>query len=140
MVLKRGGGARKFRKFEKNKDLNLKLSHSISVKFFVQNLVESKKTSSLKFRPYLRPKLGKEQEKKRSSLAFGPISSPNAWKKHTQHTLCVIKPNAQLAKGGGMPQFCSLFYAILQSWRPKGGGMAQWPSPKYAPEQINGLY
>ena len=29
-----------------------------------------------------------------------------------------------------MPQFCSLFYAILQSWRPKGGSM---PPPKYAP-------
>ena len=32
-----------------------------------------------------------------------------------------------------MPQFCSLFYAILQSWRPKRGAMAQWPPPKYAP-------
>ena len=30
-----------------------------------------------------------------------------------------------------MPQFCSLFYAILQSWRPKGGG--PWPPSKYAP-------
>ena len=37
------------------------------------------------------------------------------------------EPDAQLAKGRGMPQFCSLFYAILQSWRPKGGAMAQWP-------------
>ena len=26
-----------------------------------------------------------------------------------------------------MPQFCLLFHAILQSWRPKGGAMAQWP-------------
>ena len=26
-----------------------------------------------------------------------------------------------------MPQFCALFHAILQSWRPKGGAMAQWP-------------
>ena len=35
-----------------------------------------------------------------------------------------------------MPQFCSLFYAILQSWRPKGGAMAQWPPPpKYTPGQ-----
>ena len=31
-----------------------------------------------------------------------------------------------------MPQFCSLFYAILQSWRPKGGAMAQCP-PLYTP-------
>ena len=33
-----------------------------------------------------------------------------------------------------MPQFCLLFHAILQSWRLKGGAMAQWPPPKYAPE------
>ena len=26
-----------------------------------------------------------------------------------------------------MPQFCLLFYAILQTWRPKGGPMAQCP-------------
>ena len=35
-----------------------------------------------------------------------------------------------------MPQFCLLFSAILQSWRPKGGGGA-WhnaPLPKYAPD------
>ena len=28
-----------------------------------------------------------------------------------------------------MPQFWLLFYAILQSWRPKGGAMAQCPAP-----------
>ena len=32
-----------------------------------------------------------------------------------------------------MPQFFLLFCAILQSWRPKGEAMAQWPTPKYAP-------
>ena len=32
-----------------------------------------------------------------------------------------------------MPQFCLLFYAILQSWRPKGGGHGTMPPPKYAP-------
>ena len=31
-----------------------------------------------------------------------------------------------------MPQFYILFYAIIRSWRPKGGGMAQCP-PKYVP-------
>ena len=77
-ILKRGG-ARNFRKFERNIDQNLKLWHSNFVPFFAQNQV---------------------------------ISSP--------------KPDAQLAKEGAMPQFCSLFYAILQSWRPKGGAMAQW--------------
>ena len=32
-----------------------------------------------------------------------------------------------------MPQFCLLFYAILQSWRPKGGALAQCPPSKYTP-------
>ena len=34
-----------------------------------------------------------------------------------------------------MPQFCILFYAIIQSWRPKVGAMAQWPPPKYVPDK-----
>ena len=33
-----------------------------------------------------------------------------------------------------MPRFCSLFYAILQSWQPKGGGHGPMAPPKYAPE------
>ena len=34
-----------------------------------------------------------------------------------------------------MPQFCILFYAIIQSWRPKGGGgHGTMPPHKYAPE------
>ena len=40
-----------------------------------------------------------------------------------------------LATPMAMPQFCLLFYAILQSLRPKGGG-GPWhnaPPPKYAP-------
>ena len=65
------------------------------VPFFAQNQVKSKKKKkfSLKFRPIFRPK----------SLKF-PAKS--------------LMPNLQ--RGGGMPQFCSLFYAILQSWQPKG--------------------
>ena len=40
-----------------------------------------------------------------------------------------------------MPQFCSLFYAILQSWRPKGGGGGHGPMapPKYAPEKAHSM-
>ena len=33
-----------------------------------------------------------------------------------------------------MPQFCLLFYAILQSWRPKGGSWHNDP-PKMRPCQ-----
>ena len=38
-------------------------------------------------------------------------------------------PNLQR---GAIPQFCILFNAIIQSWRPKGETMAQCPPPKYA--------
>ena len=43
-ILKRGGGAKKFRKFERNIDQNLKLPHSNFVPFFAQNqLISSPK-------------------------------------------------------------------------------------------------
>ena len=94
-ILKGGGGARNFGKYEKSKGLNQKLFRPKSVRFFAQNQVKSrKKRSSLKFGPIFHPKSGEEQkQKKRSSLKFGLI--------------------------------CLLFYAILQSWRSKGGAMAQ---------------
>ena len=91
---------------------------------------EQKKRSSFKFGPMFRPKLGEEQKKKglySKLVRFFAQTWVQAWKKHIEHTLCVIKPYAQLPKRGTMPQFCLLFYAILQSWRPKGGAMAQWP-------------
>ena len=56
-------------------------------------------------------------------------------KKKSSPTASVLKPSAQVTKGGGMPQFCILFYAnytILATER--GEAMAQWPPPKYAPE------
>ena len=53
-----------------------------------------------------------------------------AYKKRTKHTLCVIKPSVQLAKGGGA---CRNFaYYFMQLYNP--GEMAQWPPPKYAPD------
>ena len=66
---------------------------------------------SLKFRLIFRPKSGEEQKKK----VFTQISF---------HFL----PNIRWFRAQSlMPQFCSLFYAILQSWRPKRGAMAQCP-------------
>ena len=53
-ILKRGG-ARNFRKFERNIDQNLKLSYSNFVPFFAQNQVKSKKKKGL-------PKSGEEQK------------------------------------------------------------------------------
>ena len=46
-----------------------------------------------------------------------------------------LMPNLQRG-GGGMPQFCIglLFYAIMRSWRHKGGGaMAHCPPPLNTP-------
>ena len=114
------GGARNFRKFERNIDQNLKLSYSN----FAQNQVKSKKKrSSLKFRPNFRPKLGEEQKKKKKKglhSNFVPIFAQI----HSNLEPIAWKPDAQLAKGGAMPKFGSLFYAILQSWQPKRG---PWP-------------
>ena len=59
--------------------------------------------------------------------------SPKVKMKRTTHALCVIKPHAQLAKGGAMPQFFLLFYAILQSWRPKGGSHGTMAPPLNTP-------
>ena len=91
-----------------------------------------KKRSSLNFGPNFRPKSGDEQKKK----VFPQIWSDFLFKtkkKHSEHSFCVIKPYAQLAKGGAMPQFCLLFSANLQSWWPKGGAPWHNAPPKYAP-------
>ena len=68
----------------------------------------------LKFRPIFRPKSGEEQKKK----VFTQISfhfSPKIKWFRAQSLMHIFQ------RGGGMPQFCSLFYAILQSWRPNRG-------------------
>ena len=85
----------------------------------------------LKFSRIFRPKLGEEQKKKKglhsNSVRFFAQTWVQPLKNCTEHTLCVIKAYAQLAKGRAVPQFCILFYAVLQSWRPKGGAIAQCP-------------
>ena len=152
-ILKRGG--RSFWKFEKNKDLNLKLSHSNFVPFFAQNQVKSKKKSSLKFRPIFRPKSSEEQ-KKRSSLKFRPIFAQNQVKSkkkkkglHSDFVLFFAQSLEETratyplwnhtwcptCKGGGA---CLNFAHFSMQFRnlgdPKGSAMAQWPPPpKYAP-------
>ena len=59
-----------------------------------------------------------DQNLKSSQSNFVPFFAQN-------QVISSPKPDAQLAKEGAVPQFCSLFYAILQSWRPKGG---PWPN------------
>ena len=68
------------------------------------------------------------------SSDFSPKSEYWPGKKRTEHTLFVIKAYAQLPRGGAsMPQFCLLFYAILQSWQPKGGGPWHNAPPLHTP-------
>ena len=100
------GGPGTSKNFENNKDQKWNFSHPESVRFSCPKSAEDKKKrSSLKFSPVFGPKLGAGQ-KQRSS-----------------HTVCVLKPFAQLTKEGPMPQFCILFYAkctILATQRVYG--------------------
>ena len=121
---------------------------------------EQKTRSSLKFSPIFRPKSGEEQ-KKRSSLKCSPIFRPKSGEEQKKkgfysnlvrflaqilkeaHRTCPLYDQTlcPTCKGRAMPQFCLLFYAILQSWRPKGEG--PWhngPPPKYAPAQEQFLH
>ena len=89
---------------------------------------KKKKRSSLKFRVIFRPKseiqrfflpkircspkkkLGVLQKKKKKVFTQGPSRF-----KPGLTQISSREPDAQFTKGGAMPQFCSLYYAILQS-------------------------
>ena len=92
------GGARNFRKFERNIDQNLKLSHSNLVPFFAQNQVKSKKKGlHSNFVPFF--------------AQYQVISSP--------------KPDAQLAKRGACLNFAHFSMQFCNPGDPKGG---PWPN------------
>ena len=106
-------GARNFRKFERNIDQNLKLSHSNFVPFFAQNQVKSKKKkSSLKFRPIFCPKSSEEQKKGLHSN-FVPFFAQN-------QVISSQKPDAQLAKGGPCLNFAHFSMQFCNPGDPKG--------------------
>ena len=106
-ILKRG--ARNFRKFEKSKGLNQKLFRPKSVGFFAQNWVKSKKKVFTQIWSEFSPKRGCKPKRNEQNIAF-----------------CVIKPYAQLAKGGHAAILHTILcnYTILATQR---GLMAQWP-------------
>ena len=108
----KGGGGRKFRKFENDEDQN--------ENFFTC--------------PFSCPKSGEDQEK-RSSLKFSRFLAQNWVKaqKRSSPTVCVLKPSAQVTKGVPCRNFAYYFMLIILSCRPNGGGIAQWPPRKYAP-------
>ena len=125
-ILKRGG-ARNFRKFERNMDQNLKLSYSNFVPFFAQNQVKSKKKKKglhSNFVPFFSQNQVKSKEKKkRSSLKFRPIFSPKSGDFEPK-ALCPT------CKGVGHASILLTFlcnYAILATQR--GGYVPMSPPP-----------
>ena len=100
-----GGGGAETRKFERNIDQNLKLSHSNFVPYFAQNQVKSKKKGLYSnFVSYF--------------AQYQVISSP--------------KPDAQLAKGGACLSFAHFSMQFCNPGDPKGGPWPNGPPPKHA--------
>ena len=70
-----------------------------------------------------------KKKKERSSLKVSPVFGPKLsedQKKRSSPTVFVLKPSAQVTKGGAMPQFCILFYANYTILAVQKGG--QWPN------------
>ena len=113
-ILKRGG--RNFRKFEKNKDHNKKLLNQKSDRYFAKVRWRVKKGLHSNLVRFF-AQSWVQAKTKRLRLPF----------------VCSnLLPNLQ--RGGGMPQFCILFYAnytILATQRGSHGPMS--PPPKHAP-------
>ena len=122
---------------------------------------KKKKRYSLKFSPVFCPIWGEEQKKKvitpispgfcpsldedrkkkkkeRSSLNFCPVFAQN-WvlAKNKRFRLQFVCSNLlpKLQNGGPCRNFAYYSMQIILFWRPKGGAMAQWPPPKYAPDR-----
>ena len=100
------GGARNFRKFERNIDQNLKLSHSSFVPFFAQNQVKSKK--------------------KGLHSNFVPFSSNIRWFQAQSRM-----PNLQRGRHASILLTFLCNFAILANQRGGHGPMAP---PNYAPD------
>ena len=109
-ISKRRGVARKFRKFEKNKDLNQKLPPKINSIFC--------------------PKLG-EGQKKRSSLKFSPVFCPNVGaslkETHKTYPLC-NQTLCPTCKGGPCLNFVYHSMQLYNPGDPKGGPWPNGPS------------
>ena len=91
-------------------------------------------------RDFFCPKLGEDQ-KKRSSIKFGPIYLLKIWcrpkTKVFAYHLCAQSfcPTYKGGGGGSCRNFAYYSMLIILSRQPKGGAMAQWSPPKYAPER-----
>ena len=93
------------KKFEINEDQNENFSAQNQVRFSAQNYV-------------------KTPPKKRSSLKFSPVFG----QKRSSPTVSVLKPSAQVTKGGRACHNFAYFSMLLYyPGDPKGGAMAQCP-------------
>ena len=94
------------------------------------------KTTSV-FLPKIRwrEKKGVFSQKKRSPLKFSPILPQNyaKAKKRSSPTVFVLKPFAQVTKGGAMPQFCILIYANYTILATQKGGHGPMAPPLNTP-------
>ena len=69
----------------------------------------------------------KKKKKKRSLLKVRPVFYPNSLKFPAES----LMPNLQ--RGGPCLNFAHFTMQFCNPSDPKGGAMAQWPPPKYAP-------
>ena len=133
--MKRGGGGGGGQKFQKIWEEQRSESEVVPLKsslIFRPNLGEEhkKKRSSLKFRPIFRPNLGEEQKKKKVFTQGPSRFSPELTQISSQKPESLM-PNLQ--RGGPCLNFAHFTIQFCNPSDPKGGAMAQWPPPKYAP-------
>ena len=76
----------------------------------------------------------KSKKKKKGLTEIYSDFKPKAQKKRTEHTLCVTKPYAKLAKGGPYLNFAYFSIQFYNPGHPKGGGRGTMSPSKYAPE------
>ena len=72
--------------------------------------------------------ISKKKKKRRSLLKVRPVFHPNSLKFPAES----LMPNLQ--RGGPCLNFAHFTMQFCNPSDPKGGAMAQWPPPKYAPE------
>ena len=100
-----------------------------------------RKISPLRISPFFRSKLGEDQKKGlRSDLMWFSAQNQVKTKKEKNVfsqilSVFVLKPSAQVTKGGSMQQFYMLFYAKYIILAAQRGGMAPWPLLKCASAQ-----
>ena len=138
----KGGGGRKFRKFENNKHQNENFSTQNQSGFPVQIRERPKKRSSLKFSSFFGPKLDEDQKKSLHSNLARFLAQTWVQAKSKRLRLPFVCSNLlpKVAYKGGhaaiLHTILYVNYTILETQR---GAMAQWPSLN-TPLAINQIF